>query len=146
MKTKMLIFHASAVDSNSVANADDGANLDLAAFDPANITSIAAENNGSGLIYIYFKDSNKYEPGTTFGTTSAGTAGEMLEQAFVRLTCTSGKEIDVVKDLTALACSVASYENPVVVFDAVNSVYPINHITAIQIRRHVTTATTASDS
>ena len=146
MKNKMFIFHASAVDANSVTSADDGANIDLAAFDPANITSMAAENNGSGLIYIYFKDSNKYEGGTPFGTTSAGVVGEIFEQAFVRLTCTSGKELDVIKDLTALACSVGSYENPVVVFDAVNSVYPINHLTAIQIRRHVTTATTASDA
>ena len=139
MKTKMLIFHASAVDANSVTSADDGANLDLAAFDPANITSIAAENNGSGLIYIYFANSNRFEGGPV------GSATELLEQAFVRLTCTSGKEIDVVKDLTALACSTASYENPVVVFDAINSVYPINHITGIQIRRHATTVTVASD-
>ena len=140
MKNKMLIFHASAVDANSVTSADDGANLDLAAFDPANITSIAAENNGSGLIYIYFANSNRFEGGPV------GSATELLEQAFVRLTCTSGKEIDVVKDLTALACSTASYENPVVVFDAINSVYPINHITGIQIRRHATTVTVASDS
>ena len=139
MKNKMLIFHASAVDANSVTSADDGANLDLAAFDPANITSIAAENNGSGLIYIYFANSNRFEGGPV------GSATELLEQAFVRLTCTSGKEIDVVKDLTALACSTASYENPVVVFDAINSVYPINHITGIQIRRHATTVTVASD-
>ena len=139
MKTKMLIFHASAVDANSVPSADDGANLDLAAFDPANITSIAAENNGSGLIYIYFANSNRFEGGPV------GSATELLEQAFVRLTCTSGKEIDVVKDLTALACSTASYENPVVVFDAINSVYPINHITGIQIRRHATTVTVTSD-
>ena len=140
MKTKMLIFHAAAVDSNSVTSADDGANLDLAAFDPANITSIAAENNGSGLVYVYFANSNRFEGGPV------GSATELLEQAFVRLTCTSGKEIDVVKDLTALSCGTASYENPVVVFDAVNSVYPINHITAIQIRRHNTTVTVASDS
>ena len=139
MKTKMLIFHASAVDANSVTSADDGANLDLVAFDPANITSIAAENNGSGLIYIYFANSNRFEGGPV------GSATELLEQAFVRLTCTSGKEIDVVKDLTALACSTASYENPVVVFDAINSVYPINHITGIQIRRHATTVTVTSD-
>ena len=139
MKTKMLIFHASAVDANSVTSADDGANLDLAAFDPANITSIAAENNGSGLVYVYFANSNRFEGGPV------GSATELLEQAFVRLTCTSGKEIDVVKDLTALACSTASYENPVVVFDAINSVYPINHITGIQIRRHATTVTVTSD-
>ena len=135
----MLIFHASAVDANSVTSADDGANLDLAAFDPANITSIAAENNGAGLVYVYFANSNRFEGGPV------GSATELLEQAFVRLTCTSGKEIDVVKDLTALACSTASYENPVVVFDAINSVYPINHITGIQIRRHATTVTVASD-
>ena len=139
MKNKMLIFHASAVDANSVTSADDGANLDLAAFDPANITSIAAENNGAGLVYVYFANSNRFEGGPV------GSATELLEQAFVRLTCTSGKEIDVVKDLTALACSTASYENPVVVFDAINSVYPINHITGIQIRRHATTVTVASD-
>ena len=140
MKTKMLIFHASAVDANSVTSADDGANLDLAAFDPANITSIAAENNGSGLVYVYFANSNRFEGGPV------GSATELLEQAFVRLTCTSGKEIDVVKDLTALSCGTASYENPVVVFDAINSVYPINHITGMQIRRHNTTVTVASDS
>ena len=139
MKNKMLIFHASAVDANSVTSADDGANLDLAAFDPANITSIAAENNGSGLVYVYFANSNRFEGGPV------GSATELLEQAFVRLTCTSGKEIDVVKDLTALSCGTASYENPVVVFDAVNSVYPINHITGIQIRRHATTVTVTSD-
>ena len=139
MKTKMLIFHASAVDANSVTSADDGANLDLAAFDPANITSIAAENNGAGLVYVYFANSNRFEGGPV------GSATELLEQAFVRLTCTSGKEIDVVKDLTALSCGTASYENPVVVFDAINSVYPINHITGIQIRRHATTVTVASD-
>ena len=136
----MLIFNAAAVDSNSVTSADDGANLDLAAFDPANITSIAAENNGSGLVYVYFANSNRFEGGPV------GSATELLEQAFVRLTCTSGKEIDVVKDLTALSCGTASYENPVVVFDAINSIYPINHITAIQIRRHNTTVTVASDS
>ena len=135
----MLIFHASAVDANSVTSADDGANLDLAAFDRANITSIAAENNGAGLVYVYFANSNRFEGGPV------GSATELLEQACVRLTCTSGKEIDVVKDLTALACSTASYENPVVVFDAINSVYPINHITGIQIRRHATTVTVASD-
>ena len=135
MKTKMLIFHAAAVDSNSVTSADDGANLDLAAFDPANITSIAAENNGSGLVYVYFANSNRFEGGPV------GSATELLEQAFVRLTCTSGKEIDVVKDLTALSCGTASYENPVVVFDAVNSVYPINNVTSVQIRRHLTAHT-----
>ena len=137
----MMVFHAGAVDSNSVANADDGANLDLAAFDANNITALAAENNGNGLVYIYFANSNKFEGGPV------GSATELLEQAFVRLTVTSGKEADVVKDFLALATASGTAGNTSVpVFDAVNSVFPINHITGIQIRRHVTTATVASDS
>ena len=137
----MMVFHAGTVDSNSVANADDGVNLDLAAFDANNITALAAENNGNGLVYIYFANSNKFEGGPV------GSATELLEQAFVRLTVTSGKEADVVKDFLALATASGTAGNTQVpVFDAVNSVFPINHITGIQIRRHVTTATVASDS
>ena len=140
MKTKMLVFHAGAVDSNSVANADDGTNLDLAAFDANNITALAAENNGSGLVYVYFANSNKFEAGPV------GSATELLEQAFVRLTCTSGKEADVVKDFLALVSGNQVNTAPVPVFDAVNSSFPISNITGIQIRRHVTTATVGSDS
>ncbi len=70
----MLVFHAGAVDSNSVANADDGVNLDLAAFDANNITALAAENNGSGLVYIYFANSNKFEGGPV------GSATELLRK------------------------------------------------------------------
>ena len=135
----MLVFHASAVDSSSVANADDGTNLDLAAFDANNITALAAENNGSGLVYIYFANSNKFEAGPV------GSATELLEQAFVRLTCTSGKEADVVKDFLALATATQIHSSPVPVFDAVNASYPIDNITGIQIRRHTTTATVSSD-
>tara|TARA_X000001388_G_scaffold50083_1_gene36108 strand:+ start:97 stop:519 length:423 start_codon:yes stop_codon:yes gene_type:complete len=140
MKTKMLVFHAGTVDSNSVANADDGTNLDLAAFDANNITALAAENNGNGLVYIYFTNSNKFEGGPV------GSATELLEQAFVRLTCTSGKEADVVKDFLALATGNQVNTAPVPVFDAVNNTYPIANVTGIQIRRHVTTATVSSDA
>ena len=140
MKNKMLVFHAGAVDANSVANSDTGTDLDLAAFDANNITALAAENNGSGLVYIYFANSNKFEGGPV------GSATELLEQAFVRLTCTSGKEADVVKDFLGLVSAAQVNTNPVPVFDAVNNTYPINHITGIQIRRHVTTATVGSDS
>ena len=69
-----------------------------------------------------------------------------LEQTFVRLGVSEGKEADVVKDFAALVTGSQVNPSPAPVFDAVNSVYPINHLTAIQIRRHVTTATTASDS
>ncbi len=140
MRNKMLVFHAGTVDNNSVTSADDGASLDLAAFDANNITSVAAENNGSGLVYVYFANSNRYEGGPV------GSATELLEQAFVRLTCTSGKEIDVVKDFLSLVASSQVNTTAVPVFDAINGVYPINNITGLQIRRHVTTVTVTSDS
>ena len=137
---KLLMFHVSAVDSDSVANADDGANLDLAAFPAKNISSIAAENNGSGLVYIYFQSGTKFEQG--FG----GSATEIMEQAFVRLTCTSGKEAAVVEDLWASMNSVSA--GPVIKFDFVTSGYsqPVDNVTGAQVRRHITTHTIGSDS
>ena len=137
---KLLMFHVSAVDSDSVANADDGVNLDLAAFPAKNISSIAAENNGSGLIYIYFQDGTKFEEG--FG----GSATEIMEQAFVRLTCTSGKEAAVIESLWVAMNSVSA--GPVIKFDFVTSGYsqPVDGVTAAQVRRHVTTHTIGSDA
>tara|TARA_R100000664_G_C2721129_1_gene114586 strand:+ start:532 stop:966 length:435 start_codon:yes stop_codon:yes gene_type:complete len=137
---KLLMFHVSAVDANSVANADDGANLDLAAFPAKNISSIAAENNGSGLVYVYFKNGTRYEDGVAVG----GSVIESMEQAFVRITCTSGKEAAVIEDLWSAMNSVSA--GPILKFDAVNSSYPIDNVTGLQIRRHVTCVTVASDS
>tara|TARA_R100001198_G_C5073353_1_gene118419 strand:+ start:24 stop:494 length:471 start_codon:yes stop_codon:yes gene_type:complete len=149
---KLLMFHVSTVDSNSVTNADDGTNIDLAAFPAKNISSIAAENNGSGLVYIYFTGGTKYEPGMMAATTEQDSDDttamvnifESMEQAFVRVTCTSGKEAAVIEDLWVAMNSVSA--GPVLKFDAVNSVYPIENITGLQVRRHVTTHTIASDS
>jgi len=137
---KLLMFHAAVVDANSVANADDGTDLDLAAFPATNVTAIAAENNGNGLVYIYFKNGTKYEDGVAVG----GTVIESMEQAFVRLTCTSGKEASVIEDLWILLNSVSA--SPVIKFDVVNSVFPIENVSGVQIRRHITTNTVASDA
>ena len=137
---KLLMFHVSAVDANSVANADNGTDIDLAAFPAKNISSIAAENNGSGLVYVYFKNGTKYEDGVAVG----GSVIESMEQAFVRITCTSGKEAAVIEDLWSAMNSVSA--GPVLKFDAVNSVYPIENVTGLQVRRHVTTHTIGSDS
>ena len=136
---KLLMFHVSTVDANSVANADNGADLDLAAFPAKNITSMAAENNGSGLVYVYFKNGTKHEDGVAVG----GSVIESMEQAFVRITCTSGKEAAVIEDLWVAMNSVSA--GPVLKFDAVNSVYPIENVTGLQVRRHVTSATVTSD-
>ena len=137
---KLLMFHVSTVDANSVANADNGADLDLAAFPAKNITSMAAENNGSGLVYVYFKNGTKHEDGVAVG----GSVIESMEQAFVRITCTSGKEAAVIEDLWVKMNSVTA--GPVLKFDAVNSVYPVENVTGLQVRRHTTSITVASDS
>ena len=137
---KLLMFHVSTVDANSVANADNGADLDLAAFPAKNITSMAAENNGSGLVYVYFKNGTKHEDGVAVG----GSVIESMEQAFVRITCTSGKEAAVIEDLWSAMNSVSA--GPVLKFDAVNSVYPIENVTGLQVRRHTTSISVTSDS
>ena len=133
-----MVFHASGVDSSSVTSADDGANIDLCALPASAITSVFAEED---FVYVYFKEAGRFELGIGTDLDSNDTDAEVLktmEQTFVRLGVTEGKEIDVVKDFSALATMVGSQTNPVPVFDAVNSVYPINNITSVQIRRHLT--------
>ena len=131
---KYLIFHASGVDSNSVTTADDGTNIDLASFPASAISSIVAVED---TVIIYFRDAGILEGGPV------GSATELLEQSVVRLTVAEGKEIDVVKDLTRLLFG--THTSGQILFDAVNSNWPISNVTAIQIRRHLTTHTIASD-
>ena len=131
---KYLIFYASAVDSSSLTAHDSGTDVDLGCFKASDITAIMGEED---MVYIYFKNAGRFEGGTV------GSATEVLEQSFVRLTVGEGKEIDVIKDLAALLASGTSRGN--ILFDAVNNAWPISNVTAIQIRRHLTTHTIASD-
>ena len=134
-----LIFHASGVDSSSVTAHDAGTNVDLGCFKASDITAIMGEED---MVYIYFKNAGRFEsaPGTISGS-------EVLEQSFVRLTVAEGKEIDVIKDLTNLLSYTGSRSGVAtnILFDAVNSTWPISNVTSIQIRRHLTTHTIASD-
>ena len=129
-----MVFHAGAVDSSTVTSADNGADVDLCALPASAITSVFAEED---FVYVYFKEAGRFELGVG---SADGTDDQVktLEQTFVRLGVAEGKEIDVVKDFSALATMVGSTTNPVPVFDAVNSVYPINNVTSVQIRRHLT--------
>ena len=106
---------------------------------------MAAENNGSGLVYIYFAKGTKYEAGSLIGNDHDGQLIEGMEQAFVRLTCTSGKEAAVIEDLWVAMNSVSA--GPVIKFDFVTSGYsqPVDSVTGAQVRRHVTTVTATSD-
>ena len=131
---KYLVFHASGVDSNSVTTADNGTNIDLACFPVSAVTSIVAVED---TVIIYFRDAGILEGGPV------GSATELLEQSVVRLTVGEGKEIDVIKDLTFLFSG--PHTSSHILFDAVNDTWPISNVTAIQIRRHLTTHTIASD-
>ena len=132
-----LIFYASGVDSSSVTAHDAGTNVDLGCFKASDISAIMGEED---MVYIYFRDAGRFEQGHVSAT-------EVLEQSFVRLTVAEGKEIDVIKDLTNLLSYTGSRSGVAtnILFDAVNSTWPISNVTAIQIRRHLTTHTIASD-
>ena len=139
---KLMVFHSGAVDSSSVTSADDGTNIDLCALPASAITSVFAEED---FVYIYFEKAGRFENGLV-STTEADSddttefvhAYKGLEQTFVRLGVSEGKEADVVKDFAGLVTASQVNNTPVPVFDAVNSVYPISNVTSVQIRRHLT--------
>ncbi len=130
---KYLVFHASAVDSSTVTAHDAGTDVDLGCFKASDISAIMGEED---MVYIYFKNAGRFEMGPI------GSATEVLEQTFVRLTVAEGKEINVINALTSL---IGNTSHKSILFDAVNSSYPITNVTGIQIRRHLTTHTIASD-
>ena len=135
---KFLIFYASGVDSNSVTAHDSGTNVDLGCFNASDISAIMGEED---MVYIYFRNAGRFEEGQIGEMALASL--EVLEQTFVRLTVGEGKEIDVIRDLTDIFYS--SHTSGRILFDAVNDTWPISNVTAIQIRRHLTTHTIASD-
>ena len=130
---KLMVFHASGVDSSTVTSADNGADIDLCALPMSAITSVFAEED---MVYVYFKEAGRFELGLG---SADGTDDQVktMEQTFVRLTVAEGKEADVVKDFAALCTANQVHSGNPVVFDAVNSTWPINNVTAIQIRRHL---------
>ena len=129
---KFVVFQSGAVDSNSVGSADDGTNLDLAAFDLALLQCMTGTED---TVELTFAETGMFHPASH---STGSDATDALENSLVILTVAEGKEADVVKDLAALITMVSSNTNPAPVFDAVNSVYPINNVTGVQIRRHLT--------
>mgnify|MGYP003114220116 CR=1 FL=1 len=129
---RFVVFHASGVDSDSVGSADDGTNLDLAAFDLNDLQTMTGTEDTVELTFNETGMFNKH-----FGVGDAG--GEGIENSLVILTVAEGKEADVIKDIAALANNGTVTGVAVPVFDAVNGNYPINNVTAIAIRRTTTT-------
>ena len=136
--SKWLYFHASAIDSSSVTSHDSGTNIDFGAFPAESLTSVMAEED---YIYLYFKDATRFDTGLAGNNNNAATY-ETLEQTYVRLTVAEDKEHTVIEKLLNL---ITRGQTTVIKFDAVNSSFAIPNVTAIQIRRHLTTHTIASD-
>ena len=134
---RMMVFHASGVDSSSVGSHDSGTNLDLAAFDVADLQCMTGTEDTVELTFNETGMFNKYSNvgDATFTGTDVSVA---LENSLVILTVAEGKEFDVIKDIAALVNNVGANGVAAPVFDAVNSKYPINNITAIAIRRTTT--------
>ena len=65
-----------------------------------------------------------------------------MEQVYVRLTVAEGTEHTVVSDILGI---ITKSNVGVIKFDAVTPSFPVSNVTAIQIRRHLTTHTIASD-
>ncbi len=137
---KFLVFHASGVDSSSVTSHDTGTDVDLASVRASAVTAVMGEED---FVYIYFKEATRFEAnGMSVG---ANPVIEVMEQSYVRLGVGEGKEFDVVKDLTNALTATGQGGYASLVFDAVNSVWPISNLETIQIRRHLTSHTLASD-
>ena len=136
--SKWLTFHASAIDSSSVISHDTGTNIDFGAFPASNLTSIMAEEDH---IYLYFKNATRFETGIG-GNSNDEDTYETMEQVYVRLTVAEGTEHTVVETILNM---ITNSNRNVIRFDAVNSIWDVASVTAIQIRRHLTTHTIASD-
>ena len=136
--SKWLYFHASAIDSSSVISHDTGTNIDFGAFPTENLTSIMAEED---QIYLYFKNATRFETGIGGNSNNEDTY-ETMEQVYVRLTVAEGTEHTVVSDILG---AITKSNVGVIKFDAVTPSFPVSNVTAIQIRRHLTTHTIASD-
>ena len=135
---RFCVFQSGAVDSSSVGSADDGTNLDLAAFDLNLLTTMTGTED---TVELTFDETGMFNKHSNVGDGSfTGTdVSVALENSLVILTVAEGKEADVIKDIAALANASQVNGVAVPVFDAVNSKYPINNVTAIAIRRTTTT-------
>ena len=134
---RFCVFQSGAVDNSSVGSADDGADLDLAAFDLNLLTTMTGTEDTVELTFdetgMFNKHSNVGD-----GTFTGTDVSVALENSLVILTVAEGKEADVIKDIAALANASQINGVAVPVFDAVNSKYPISNVTGVAIRRTTT--------
>tara|TARA_R100001440_G_scaffold51455_1_gene71416 strand:- start:56 stop:493 length:438 start_codon:yes stop_codon:yes gene_type:complete len=136
---RFVVFQSGAVDNQSVGSADDGTNLDLAAFDLALLQCMTGTEDTVELTFAETGMFNAAAGISAGGEDLTGTDVSLgLENSLVILTVAEGKEADVIKDIAALANASQINGVAVPVFDAVNSKYPISNVTGVAIRRTTT--------
>ena len=137
-----MCFHASAVDGSTVSVADNGADVDMAAFPADSCTAIAAKNGG---IEMTFADTGKLNGAIANGGDDEVDLG--LEATLVTLTVANASIPTVMKDLIRVI-NRAPHGDGLLLFDEVNSIYPgdltASLITAIVIARTTTSIAVAA--
>tara|TARA_R100001015_G_C4479779_1_gene60652 strand:- start:39 stop:482 length:444 start_codon:yes stop_codon:yes gene_type:complete len=144
---KFIIFHAGAIDSDTVSVQDAGTHLDMAAFLAKDLKCIAAKNGG---VELTFDETGKLNAASSSQNT-AGAAGNdetnALENTLVTLTVANAKIPTVIKNL-CLALNSKPHADGNFLFDAINGVYPgdltDSDITGITIARTTTSIVVAA--
>tara|TARA_R100001224_G_scaffold10680_1_gene5454 strand:+ start:218 stop:673 length:456 start_codon:yes stop_codon:yes gene_type:complete len=146
-KYEMFVFHAAAVDGSSVGSADDGTNLDMAAFKLEDLVCITASET---TVELMFDETGMFNRNFGNGGADGGDAGgEAIENSLVQLTTTNAATTTAVikKIVQGINAQSPVYNDGMFLFDAVNDKYPCGigsgEVSAINIRRTTTTRVTA---
>ena len=146
-KYEMLVFHAGAVDENTVGMADDGAALDMAAFKAEDLICITAGNTS---VELTFDETGLFNRNFGNGGADGGDAGgEAIENSLAILTVTNAATaVAVVKKIVqGINSNSPLYNDGMFLFDATNDTYPCGiasgDISGINIRRTTSTRVSA---
>ena len=130
----MMVFHSATVDGSSVGSHDAGTNLDMAAFAVEDLKCITAGNTS---VELTFNETGMFNSGY-----NGGADNEALENSLAILTVTNAATATAVVKSIILAINGGPHKSGMLLFDAVNDVYPgdiaSGDVSAINIRRTTT--------
>ena len=131
----MIVFHSAAVDGSSVGSHDSGTNLDMAAFAVEDLKCITAGNTS---VELTFNETGMFNADAGGGGDNEGG----LENSLAILTVTDAATATAVVKNIILAINGGINASGMLLFDAVNDVYPGDiaaaDVSAINIRRTTT--------
>ena len=137
----MMVFHSAAVDGSSVGSHDAGTNLDMAAFAVEDLKCITAGNTS---VELTFNETGMFNSNIATADADNGALGQAaaLENSLAILTVTNAATATAVVKSIILAINGGPHKSGMLLFDAVNDVYPgdiaSGDVSAINIRRTTT--------